>query len=391
MRATMPTTIRKCEQYSLPIATSDALDAELMANKDLFAVYAEARIRGVRPASRETLKKERLQWNALCAFLTAERLSVHQVTEATFAAFFARPERHLNHIRNFASYLRLFDYVLRANALALKVSDQETSASAEWNQAARRLLESDRYRTADHRGNKQPPVFLTPEDDRLLTNHLYTPPEQGTVKELRTFVYMAVLRGSGATPGEIRTLQVDEVSRDERGRVTHLRMFGRGGGGGRIYQLAEFAVRALTSWMLWNEAEDSIEHRGFPVVMHPVEGKKVRYVFPNLFNTSPALYGQAIDSDTCTRNVRDALHAIGLKVTGSVTQLLRTQFGTDQLRAGNTPQEVSKRMGLYDANSLVSYQKIVDGNFGQTVLVGGRTPTEMQKKARRQGLASRAR
>lgn len=391
MRAVTPTTIRKSEQFSLPIASSDATDCELVANKRMFDIYAESRKSGLRPASRETIKKERLQWNAFCDFLTVERLSVHKVSEATFAAFFARPERHLNHIRNFASYLRLFDHVLRANALCLKANDEDGMIPACWNQAARRLLESDLYRSADHRGNKQPPVFLTPEDDRLLTNHLYTTPQQGTVKELRTFVYMAVLRGSGATPGEIRTLQVDEVSRDDQGRVTHLRMFGRGGAGGRLYPLADFAVRALTSWMLWNEADDSSGHRGFPLVMHPVEAKKVQYVFPNLFNTSPVLYGQAIDSDTCTRNVREALHALGLKVTGSVTQLLRTQFGTDLLRAGSSAQEVSKRMGLYDSNSLIAYQKIVDGNFGQMVLVGGRTPTEMQKKARRQGLASRAR
>lgn len=390
MRAMSPTTIRKSEQYSLPIATSDAVDAELIANRDMFAIYAKSRETGLRPASRETLKKEGLQWKAFCDFLTVERLSVHKVTEATFKAFFARPERHLNHIRNFASYLRLFDYVLRANALAVKVSDDEEFVPAQWNQAARRLLESELYRSADRRGNKQPPVFLTPEDDRLLTNHLYSMPEHGTVKELRTFVYMAVLRGSGATPGEIRTLQVEEVSRDDRGQATHLRMFGRGGAGGRVYPLADFAMRALTSWMLWNEADDATGHRGFPLVAHPVEGKNLRYVFPNLFNTSPELYGQAIDSDTCTRCVRDALHAIGLKVTGSVTQLLRTQFGTDLLRSGASVQEVSQRMGLYDSNSLISYQRIVDGNFGQMSLVGGRTPTEMQKRARR-GFAIRDR
>lgn len=390
MRALSPTTIRKSEQYSLPIATSDALDAELIANREMFAVYAKSRESSTPPASRETLKKERLQWKAFCDFLTVERLSVHMVTEATFHAFFARPERKLNHIRNFASYLRLFDYVLRANALAGKESGDEALAPVQWNQSARRLLESEGYRSADRRGNKQPPVFLTPEDDRLLTNHLYTVPEQATVKELRTFVYMAVLRGSGATPGEIRTLQVDEVGRGDRGQATHLRMFGRGGAGGRVYPLADFAVRALTSWMLWNEAENASGHRGFPLVVHPVEKHQVRYVFPNLFNTSPTLYGQAIDSDTCTRNVREALHAIGLKVTGSVTQLLRTQFGTDLLRSGASVQEVTKRMGMYDSNSLISYQRIVDGNFGQMSLVGGRTPTEMQKSARR-GSVSRSR
>ena len=40
----------------------------------------------------------------------------------------------------------------------------------------------------------------------MLRDHLFQIPKQGSFASLRTFVLMAVIRGSGASPGEIRTL-----------------------------------------------------------------------------------------------------------------------------------------------------------------------------------------
>ena len=175
---------------------------------------------------------------------------------------------------------------------------------------------------------------------------------------------MALMRGSGATPGEIRTLQLDEIDVDANGKVLRLRMFGRGGSPGKIYTLEDYAERALSFWLNWNQAHTSVATSGFPVVDHPIEAKRVQFVFPNLQTNARGRYGHAIDSDTCTLCVKEALHALGFNVEGSVTQMLRTQFGTSMLWHGADESDVIERMGLYDRRSLRSYSEIARGQRG---------------------------
>lgn len=365
MRAQLPQPVLPPEQLSFAMSAEQASDEALTANFGLYDAYYRARLSARRPASVVTLAKDKVQWHALCKHFVTERVVAHTATETDFRSFFAQPDRRDNHIRNRVSYLRLFDAVMRADAEARRAEEVPGENSRlEWNRVARRMLESTEYVYADTVANKQPSVFLTEADDRKLRDHLFVIPKEGTAVQLRTFVYMAVMRGSGATPGEIRTLQLDEIDRDPNGRVIRLRMFGRGGVAGKIYVLEDFAERALSYWLRWNEASERSSDRGFPMVDHPVEAKRVQFVFPNLYHTSTDRHGQAIDSDTCTQWVKRELHGLGFRVSGSVTQMLRTQFGSVLLRHGNDKAEVIDRMGLYDHRSLKSYTEIAAGMRG---------------------------
>ncbi len=366
--------VRRPVQLSIDMDPVDKTDEVLLSNFALFDAYYHARIRANRAPSLITLARERSQWNALCKHFVAERVSAADATEAHFRKFFAKPERMENHIRNHVSYLRLFDNVMRANARESRVQPSADDLGVlEWNQTARTMMDSTEYLYADTTANKQASVFLTEADDRKLRNYLHAIPEQGTVIELRTFVYMALMRGSGATPGEIRTLQLDEIDVDANGKVLRLRMFGRGGSPGKIYTLEDYAERALSFWLNWNQAHTSVATRGFPVVDHPVEAKRVQFVFPNLQTNARGRYGHAIDSDTCTLCVKEALHALGFNVEGSVTQMLRTQFGTSMLWHGADESDVIERMGLYDRRSLRAYSEIARGQRGTGMRFNART------------------
>jgi len=372
-------------QLMLPIGATDATEVEVKANFDLFDAYLMVRRESKRPASMETLNKDRRQWRALCKWLLAERVRAQDVTEVHLNAFFATGTRAEAGIRSHMSYLRLFNRVMYANALvehrrgqhgvaALDAPDPFDDASArshdgstapgrvlglQWNRVAATMMASDRFRFADMAENKRPPVFLSERDDRALREHFYRIPESGSFASLRTFVLMAVIRGSGASPGEVRTLQLEEIDRDARGTPVRLRMFGRSGNTGHVYALEDFAARALHYWLEFNLSPRGPAEllRGFPEVSHPSEAKRTRFVFPNL-HLKDERYGQPIDGDTATRAVRAALHGLGFRVSGSITQMLRTQYATSALLDGHTPAELVERMGMYDARSVESYVAI---------------------------------
>lgn len=375
-------------QLGLPVGSDDATDLDLARNVEHFATYFTYRRAGKRPASLETLAKDRTQWNALCKWFATERVRAEDATEASFKAFFALPERVNNSIRNKKSYLRLFDRVMYCVALAEQQGGTLAAAlpspfgdeddggvvvapvavaegRLQWNRAAARLAETDQYRMADSRCNNRPAVFLSETDDRLLRNFLFNLPQEGQLADLRTHVLMAVIRGSGASPGEIRTLQLDEIDCDAQGRPLRLRMYGRSGSAGHVYELEDYALRALNYWLAFNRSPnvEGGPERGFPVVQHVSEAKQVRYVFPNLYHRGER-YGQAIDADTATRAVRERLHKLGIRAEGSITQMLRTQFATSALREGQTPQEVVERMGYYDVRSVLGFVEIAHGTHG---------------------------
>jgi hypothetical protein len=219
-------------QLTLPMAATDALDEQLTANFYCFDAYRASRLAAKRPASVVTLKKERLQWNSMCRHFQDERVAVDDVTETTFTVFFVHPLRKDNHIRNKVSYLRLFENVMKANAEAAARLPAGAVTHLTWNRVASKMLEHESYRYADGVGNKRQRIFLTEADDRKLRDYLYVIPKEGSVILLRTFVYMAVLRGSGATPGEIRTLLTEEIDFDSAERAVRVRMYGRGGSPG---------------------------------------------------------------------------------------------------------------------------------------------------------------
>jgi len=392
-RTRNPVTFPTLEQLTLPIAAGDALDAEIVRNFDLFDAYFTVRREARRPASLETLHKDRTQWRAFCKWLANERLRAEDATEATFNAFFASEARCDNHIRNHMSYLRLYNRVMYANALIERGARQPApedshnpfdstlsaqtpdiaaqlaaSSGLQWNRVAERMMASDRFRFADMAENKRPPVFLSEADDRRLRDHLYRIPKTGSFASLRTFVLMAVIRGSGASPGEIRTLELDEIDRDGRGVPIRLRMFGRSGNEGHIYGLEDYAQRALHYWLAFNLAPAMPQEtmRGFPEANHPSEAKRARFVFPNL-HLKDEHYGQPIDADTATRAVREALHALGFRVHGAITQMLRTQYATQALADGETTKEVVEKMGYYDHRSVKGYVAIAKGEKGKGV------------------------
>jgi len=395
-RARNPLIFPAIEQLDLLLGANDATEQELLGNQALFDAYYTIRREAKRPASTETLHKDRMQWGALCKWFASERIRAEAATEATFNAFFASPERRDNHIRNHMSYLRLYNRVMYANALAARRaerwSDGESPAAnpfeedvdrndaktiganeslgtgLQWNRVAEKMMASDRFRFADMAENKRPPVFLSPADDRRLRDHLFQIPKQGSFASLRTFVLMAVIRGSGASPGEIRTLQLDEIDRDAAGRPIRLRMYGRSGNQGHVYALEDFAQRALHYWLAFNLSSNLPERvvRGFPEVQHATEAKRARFVFPNL-HLKDARYGQPIDGDTATRAVREALHKLGLRVEGSITQMLRTQYATTALLDGNTPADVVEKMGYYDTRSVKGFVAIARGEHGTGV------------------------
>jgi len=372
-------------QLMLPIGAQDATEAEVKANFDLFDAYFAVRRESKRPASMETLRKDRTQWRALCHWFLQEHVRAQDATEATFNAFFASDKRASSGIRNHVSYLRLYNRVMYANALLEQRRRQSPGAAAvehdpfddapaashddstapgrvlglQWNRVAERMMASDRFRFADMAENKRAPVFLSERDDRALREHFYRIPEAGSFASLRTFVLMAAIRGSGASPGEVRTLQLEEIDRDAKGAPVRLRMFGRSGNSGHVYALEDFAARALHYWLEFNLSPRGPAEllRGFPEVSHPSEAKRTRFVFPNL-HLKDERYGQPIDGDTATRAVRAALHELGFRVSGSITQMLRTQYATSALLDGDSPAELVERMGMYDTRSVKAYVAI---------------------------------
>ena len=56
--------------------------------------------------------------------------------------------------------------------------------------------------------------------------------------------------------------------------------------------------------------------------------------------------------------VRAALHELGFRVSGSITQMLRTQYATSALLEGDSPAELVERMGMYDTRSVKAYVAI---------------------------------
>ena len=214
----------------------------------------------------------------------------------------------------------------------------------QWNRAAARLA-GNRPIPHGRQPLQQPPGGVSVRPDDRLPAILFNLPQEGQFADLRTHVLMAVIRGSGASPGRSEPLQLDEIDCDAQGRLASAScMYWRSvaapatstsSGGPRAASTQLLArIQPLTE-------RGGRPERGFPVVQTRAT--------PNRCATSsqPLPSRRAIRSgdrcrhgDTCRAR---AATQTGIRAEGSITQMP----GVRSLRppcARGKRQEVVERM-----------------------------------------------
>ena len=206
-----------------------------------------------------------------------------------------------------------------------------------------------RYANA-HDADPLPSILLADEAKRLVV-HLseVRPRRSGSPgsgrpwQEVRNRASVGLMLGAGATPGDVRQLQLDGVVAEggnQRGVPWKLRLPGNGNSPAHEAPVASWAGQLLAYW-LQVRAEQRI-----PGAM----------VFPSTRSTGKA-WGKVAQYNAA----REVLRMAGIDDVEGGSYRLRHTFALRQLRRGKTDDEVARWLGVSDPGVMARYHRVLQG------------------------------
>ena len=235
------------------------LDALVEVFESFVAARAEADARGraQRPWRDSSQAMYRAAWGAFAKYCAERRLELAALTVADLEGFLAeRSERGAERGRPTRSVALNGRYAYRVLSLIDKLLafDAARRPAGVTSTAARELIQRD-YKSVNFRDQDPLPRFLDKAERTRLQAVLTLPFDSDaagaprTWHELRDNAVVAVQLGAGVTPGEVRQLQLDHVTRGDAAAPWRLEVAGSGNAPARHALLAPWAGRVLADWL----------------------------------------------------------------------------------------------------------------------------------------------
>ena len=326
------------------MATLD-LFAELSTPASSPSVFAESwtswlkgeqRAGRLRQASSVTVYEA--MWSAWSAWCIGEGVALDALEPMDLERFLSsRGGRDNISARHAWRFLRLVDRVL---------ANRSRSLGTHPNHAATQLLEQrPEYRYANAAEKDPLPAFLPAgEAKRLVTFLSAVRPGRSAGgqawQDVRNRAAVALILGAGVTPGEVRTLELEDVVVDG-GRTKSvpwkLRVRGHAAAPARETPLAPWAGQLLAYWLQ----------------LRSEQGIHGQALFPSTRTGKP---WSRVSQYNATKEV---LQAAGVDDVDGGSYRLRHTFALRQLRRGKAPGEVARWLGVTDPAVMARYQRVL--------------------------------
>lgn len=232
-------------------------------------------------------------------------------------------------------FLRLVDRILEAC----------TSATHSNQAAAELLARRPDYRYANAADKDLLPDYLAPTEaarlvSYLSSNFLGQSTAPTTWKTLRDRASVALMLGSGITPGELRALSIGDaqISGGRNPNVPwKLRVHEQTRSHSRETPIAQWAGKLLASWLAARSEQGIPGPWMFPSTRRGTDwGKGSQY-----------------------KATKEVLAAAGIEGVDGGSFRLRHTFALRQLRRGTSPEEVAKWLGVSDPDVMARYQRVL--------------------------------
>jgi site-specific recombinase XerD len=221
----------------VPAANPEQLEALFLAwvGARAMAPALKRQQRSLSPASRAVYST---MWQAFCAFVVAERLSLDSVDAPALQRFVLQRQVSARHARRL---LVLVDWLLTFDA------QREEKAK---NTAAATLLQESEYRFAEAKDKTPLPQTLDDAQVQSLLERILTPVKEGTWARLRNQAMVAVMLGGGLKPGETVALPLTAIHYQGEARLPYkLVLPARDRTPARETPLAPYARQVLAAWL----------------------------------------------------------------------------------------------------------------------------------------------
>ncbi|MBT9596673.1 MAG: site-specific integrase [Vitreoscilla sp.] len=190
------------------------------------------------------------------------------------------------------------------------------------------------------------PEFLPASEAKLLVTYLSAvrPGRSAAAQqwsEVRNRASIGLMLGAGVTPGEIRSLELDDVVVDgghSKGVPWKLRVDGNGNAPARETPIARWAGQLLQYWL-----QVRSEQR--------VPGQMV---FPSTKSTGKP-WGKVAQYNAACEVFRSA----GIDDVAGGSFRLRHTFALRQLKRGRAPEDVARWLGVIDPAVMARYQRVI--------------------------------
>ncbi len=234
--------------------------------------------------------------------------------------------------------LRLVDRVMQHRARALGTEPNHAAAEA--------LARRPELRFANAHDKDPLPAFLPAAEAKVLVTYLSAvrPGRSATPQpwqEIRNRAAVGLMLGAGITPGEVRALELEDVTcHGGRGKNVpwKLQVKGNGNGPARETPIAPWAGQLLRCWL------DIRSEQQIPGSM----------LFPSTRSTGKP-WGKVAQYNAA----KEVLAATGIEDVEGGSFRLRHTFALRQLRKGKKAEEVAKWLGVTDPAVMARYRRVI--------------------------------
>lgn len=278
-------------------------------------------------------------WSAMAAWAVGNGLGIDALTADDLDTYLeTRGGADDLSVRYAWRLLRLVDRVMQHRSRLLGATPNHAAAQA--------LARRPELRFANAHDKDPLPAFLPAAEAKMLVTYLSavrpgrTPTKQPW-QEVRNRAAVALMLGAGVTPGEVRALELDDVtSRGGRGKDVpwKLQVQGNGNAPARETPIAPWAGQLLRYWL------DVRSEQQIPGSM----------LFPSTRSTGKA-WGKVAQYNAA----KEVLSATGLEDVEGGSFRLRHTFALRQLRKGKKPEEVAKWLGVADPSVMARYHRVI--------------------------------
>jgi len=278
-------------------------------------------------------------WSAMAAWAVGNGIGVDELAADDIDSYLAT-RGGVDDLSNRYAWrlLRLVDRVMQHRARILGAKPNRAAAEA--------LARRPKLRFANAHDKDPLPAFLPAAEAKVLVTYLSavrpgrTPTKQPW-QEVRNRAAVALMLGAGVTPGEVRALELEDVT-SNGGRGNHvpwkLQVKGNGNGPARETPMAPWAGQLLRYWL------DIRTEQQIPGSM----------LFPSTRSTGKP-WGKVAQYNAA----KEVLAATGIEDVEGGSFRLRHTFALRQLRKGKTSDDVAKWLGVTDPAVMARYRRVI--------------------------------